>query len=111
MQVQITIQELEQAIKLGNHLKKLMVNEDFKALVLDHILVNEPVRLTKVLGDPSIRANQRAFDATVDELKALGLLDDNLRTIQQMGDAAEQKLNEYREAQAEGAFDDEEDEE
>lgn len=100
-EIEVTVESFRAAVERKNQLYKLLQDENFKGLVLEGYIKEESVRLTKTLGDASIRANDRAFNSTVDELKAIGLFDNHLRTIEQMGNHAEQQLAEYENMQLE----------
>lgn len=108
-QVTMTLEEAEGQVKLNKHLQNLLNNEDFKALFMEHIFKDDVIRMHKLLGDPSIRANPAVLEKVNRELEAVALLDNSLRVIQQEGVAAAQLIEEYKQAEAEGVFDTEED--
>jgi hypothetical protein len=88
-EIEVTVELLKKQVANKEALYRLLQNDDFKSLLLEGYIKDEAVRGTKLLGDPAMRANQRAFDSTVDELKAIGLFDNHLRTIEQLGQHAE----------------------
>lgn len=94
-EIEVTVEGLKAQMELRNKLHRLLENEDFKALILEGYIKDEAVRNTKILGDPSIRANQRAFDSTIDDLKGIGLFDNHLRAVELMGNMAEEQLMGY----------------
>jgi hypothetical protein len=99
-EIEAKISELESAVSLRDSLHKLLKNPDFKALILDGYITDEAVRSTKLLGDPSVRGNERVFNSVVDELKAIGLFDNHLIAIQNIGNQADADLKAYRAGEA-----------
>jgi len=100
-EIEVTVEALKNDVSIRDSLYRLLSNEDFKVLVIEGYLKNEAVRNTKILGDANIRANQRAFDSTIDELKAIGLLDNHFRTIEIVGNKAEEDLAAYEKMELE----------
>jgi hypothetical protein len=100
-EIEVTIEVLKGAVENRNRLHRLLENKDFQGLILEGYIKSESVRLTKTLGDSSIRANTRAFDSTIDELKAIGLLDNHLRALELLGNQAEDSLTGYENMQLE----------
>jgi Zn-dependent oligopeptidase len=98
-EIEVTVEGLKHQVSLREKLHRLLGNPDFKDLVLESYIQNEAVRITKMLGDPAMRANQRAFDSSIDELKAIGMFDNHLRSIEQLGNYAEDQLQAYEEMQ------------
>lgn len=94
-EIEVTVELLKKQIANKEALYRLLQNDDFKTLLLEGYIKDEAVRGTKLLGDASMRANQRAFDSTVDELKAIGLFDNHLRTVEMIGINAEEQLAAY----------------
>jgi len=101
IEIERTVEGLKHEIELKEKLHRLLQNPDFKDLILEGYIKDEAVRSTKLLGDPAMRANQRAFDSTIDELKAIGLFDSHLRTVEQKGMYAEEQLQAYEAMQLE----------
>ncbi|UYE90218.1 endonuclease [Alteromonas phage vB_AemP_PT15-A5] len=108
-QVTMTLEEAEGKVKLNTHLQNLLNNEDFKALFMEYIFKDDVIRMHKLLGDPSVRANPPLLEKINKELEAVALLDNSLRVIQQEGVGSAQLIEDYKQAEAEGVFDPEED--
>ena len=94
-EIEVTVEALKVQVANRDALYRLLVNPDFKSLLLEGYIKDEAIRGTKLLGDPAMRANQRAFDSTVDELKAIGLFDNHLRAIELIGRNASEQLAAY----------------
>ena len=94
-EIEVTLEGLRTQVTNKERLHRLLQNDDFKELILEGYIKNEAVRGTKLLGDPAMRANQRAFDSTVDQLKAIGLFDNHLRTVEQVGLMAQDQIKAY----------------
>lgn len=100
-EIEVTVELLKKQIANKEAMYRLLQNADFKSLILEGYIQDEAVRGTKLLGDSAMRANQRAYDSTVEELKAIGIFDNHLRTIELMGQNAEDQLSAYENMQLE----------
>lgn len=100
-EISVSKEQLRESIQLRDRLHRLLANDDFKALILEGYIREEPVRLTALLGDASVRRNEKVYEATIDEIKAIGLFDNHLRMIEAIGNQAQASLQEYEELEAE----------
>lgn len=110
-QVRMTLEEAQQSVDLNKSLQVLLDNEHFKKVFMEHIFKEDVLRMHKLLGDPAVRANPTLLEKVKQELEAVALLDNSLRTIQQEGRGAENLIADYQAAEAAGEFDDNDDDE
>lgn len=110
-EIDMSLEEAKQHVAIGEAISALFKDPNFQMVFVKDYLEDEPIRLSKLLGDSSIRANERAFASTVDELKAVGLLDNHLRERMALAREAAQTLAEYTRMQDAGELDEESDEE
>lgn len=97
-----TREELEQQVKdnaklivLGERVRRLSENRDFKALIHDEYLVQEAARLVQLSGDPRLNADQRADALAM--AQATGHFKRFLQVTVQIGDAAAKDNGDIRE--------------
>ena len=60
-----SIEHAKRAIELGNNVDRLVNNRDFKKLILDEYLREEPIRLVHLLSDPSMNSPESRQAITV----------------------------------------------
>lgn len=94
-EIEISVEQAQKAVNVKEAIHRLLDNSDFKLVIMEGYLEEEPVRLTKLLGDPSIRNSPKQLDAVTAELTAIGLFDNHLRSAERMGLNAEADLKEY----------------
>lgn len=106
-EIEATKEQLQQSVALRDSLHRLLQNPDFKALVTEGYIRDETLRTSKLLGDPSVRASEKTYNAVIDEIKAIALFDNHLRAVENIGNQAAQYLEEYEAAEASGELSDE----
>lgn len=77
-QVEHKIETLKARKAKAVKLTKLMNNREFKEIILDDYLAQEPVRLTTLL------ANSRTYENAVGELLAISRFSEYLRTLENL---------------------------
>lgn len=106
-EVQITLDQAKNKVKLVEALDRLERNKDFKLVIGEEFLKQEPLRLVGCLSDPSLQAPhmQAAFVA---DMRAGSALLAFFRLLRKNGDAAaqsiidsEEQLEQLRSAEAE----------
>ncbi|TXH15235.1 MAG: hypothetical protein E6R03_07545 [Hyphomicrobiaceae bacterium] len=109
--IQEMIDELKEAVDLGNSLQRLRENRHFKKVVLEGYFKEEPVRLVHARSDETLQnpAIQARIMAQID---AVGTFSQFLRTIEQQAEIAktqiqqgEQMLEEMADEDAPGTGD------
>lgn len=83
-QVQVHIDQVKEAIVLGEKLQKLEQVPEFQELIIDLFMKGEPARIAGIITDPSMldEENQREL---LGALKSVGYLGDFLRNIYKRG--------------------------
>ena len=94
-EIEVNKEQLQNQIEMRNGLHRLLENPDFKALVTEGYIRDEALRLTKLLGDPSVRASEKTYNAVIAELQAIALLDNHFRMVELIGNQADMDLAEY----------------
>lgn len=56
--LELSIEEAQKAVKLGEHLDRLMKNRDFKALIEQNYFKDEAVRLVHLKGSPKMASEE-----------------------------------------------------
>ncbi|MGQ0565585.1 MAG: hypothetical protein ACT4OK_11010 [Gemmobacter sp.] len=95
-ELEITIEQAKEAVETGKAAQRLYSNPDFKALIVDGYFLKEAARLALLHGDPGLRADIKG--AVLDEMKGPGALKRYLSLLVQRGRAAEDEINQAREA-------------
>jgi len=96
LEIEVTINDLEEAVTKKNNFIMLEQNEMFQKVILDGYMKDNAVRLVTLKGasQMSSKKSQRHLD---DQIKAVGLLGEHFRAILAMGTTAEKRLEEYTE--------------
>ena len=81
----------------GDRLKRLLKNEDFKAVILEGYIKDEAVRLTKMLGDANVIMNPEMKSAVIHDIGGIGSFDAFLRAFEQRVDQAISNIDAARE--------------
>jgi hypothetical protein len=87
-----SISQHREAIEAGQSLQRLMVNRDFKRIVLDGYLAQEAVRLVHLKSDPQHQAPE-VQTAIVSQIDAIGRLMRYLNGIRDQADIAKKDLS------------------
>lgn len=90
--VEITMVEARKMVERREKLNKLFSNREFRSLILEGYMKDEPARLAKLMGDST---NARLRDEIVLELTAIGKFDEFMRTIVALGNQAEETLQDH----------------
>jgi hypothetical protein len=100
IQIEVTIEELEKAIKKRDMLDMLENNEAFKTVITEGYLKDNAVRLVHLKGASSMqdKKQQKGID---DQIIAVGMLSEHFRSIRAMASIAEKRLEEYNQELAE----------
>lgn len=98
-QVELTKQQAEKIIDLGDKARELAHNPIFKELVLDGYFMNEAARLAHLSSDPILNDKQR--EDTIRDIQGIGSFKRYLRTITMMADNARVELENSIETLAE----------
>jgi hypothetical protein len=100
IQIEVTIEELEKAIKKRDMLDMLENNEAFKTVITEGYLKDNAVRLVHLKGASSMQdeKQQKGID---DQIIAVGMLSEHFRSIRAMANIAEKRLEEYNQELAE----------
>jgi hypothetical protein len=100
IQIEVTIEELEKAIKKRDMLDMLENNEAFKTVITEGYLKDNAVRLVHLKGASSMqdKKQQKGID---DQITAVGMLSEHFRSIRAMASIAEKRLEEYNQELAE----------
>lgn len=99
-EVELGIEEAKAMIARAEALKTLLKNKDFKEVISEGYLKEEPVRLVLLKADPAT-LNDEA-QANIDNgIIAIGHFNQYLRTVQAIGNMAARSLQEYEELHAE----------
>ena len=91
--VQVHIDMVKEAIALSEELDTLANMPQFKTIILDGFMKDEPARLASIITDPNLLedVDQREI---LGALKAVGYLGDYLRNIEKRGAQMKQALKE-----------------
>lgn len=93
--LQISKEQCEKAIELMKRIKTLQNNQDFKKVIEECYLKEEPVRLTMLLADPSITMNKDGETVTKDiinMLKGIGSFNNFIEGSIRFGEMAQKQL-------------------
>ena len=99
-QVEISIQQAKESIALGEALNRLSLNPDFKLVVLENYLREEPIRLTRLKASPQCKSEElqtaiiKSLDAIGELIQYLGVLERQAEMSAQALAADEQTLEE-----------------
>ena len=88
-------EESNKRIDISNALIRLTNNPDFKLVFLDEYCTNEPVRLVKLLGEPSFNFNDKKKEYREDlQERMIGIarFDEFMRNIHKTAERAEKTL-------------------
>lgn len=103
-EIEVTIEELESNIALGESLLKLKNNADFQDVVEKAYLTEEALRLVSARGNTQLNDAQR--DSIMNQIDSIANFQSFLNGIMQSARYAEDMLKEYRAAEAAGEFND-----
>lgn len=97
-QIEIERAEAERLVDLRDSLDRLQKNRDFKKVILDGYVKNEPTRLAQALADPTVFEFAEHIEK---QIHSIGWFCAYLRTIRQAAGQAENALAELRRYEAE----------
>lgn len=69
--INLTIEQAQHSVALGQALGRLQQNPDFKALIVDDFLREQPIRLGHLMCDPSMQSKEQQKNIVAD-IKAIG---------------------------------------
>ena len=104
-EVEVTVESCKAQVKLMEDLFKLEENPQFQSVILEDYLEKEVIRLNGLLGDASIRANEKVMANVRGQQEAIALFQNHLMTIKVKGQEAAGALADYEQALANGEFD------
>lgn len=110
-EIKLTLEEAEAKVKLGEALKRLTSNKDFKKVILEAYFEKEAVRLVHSLGDPAVAHNPSVKEEHTHSMHAIAQLRSflfNMRAAAEQAElAVEQNTRELELIRGEEAGDDE----
>lgn len=89
--------QAEEHISLAKSLDRLTKNRDFKKVVLECYLKDEPVRLAYLRSDPNFTSETEQADL-VRQIDSVAFFREFLRGIRHFGAMAQNAMNDYEEA-------------
>lgn len=98
-QLEAGLEQVKEAIQLGEAVLRLKKNRDFKKVFLDSYFSNEPQRLTLLLAAPNIKEEQRA--EIIKSLQSISECHAFLQTVLSEYDRANEVIGEYEDSLAE----------
>lgn len=90
-QIELSIKDLEEMVKLDDALRRLQSNRDFKRVINDGYLEKHAVRLVHLKSDPHMQSPERQA-SVIKEIDGIGALLDHFRTISRMGQQAREDI-------------------
>lgn len=93
-EVELSIEQAQEKIKLRDMAMKLASNREFKKLIIDGYFKDEAARLAGVSGDPNT-LNVR--DEIFDQMKSISYFRQFMQKYVREGDMAEQELQDHYE--------------
>jgi len=93
--VELTIEEAKKMVLMGDRVRRLESNKDFKKIVLEEYFSEEAARLAHLYTDPVMTDEQKTM--IHNDLVGLGAFKRFLRYKKMQGDQAKQELVEYQE--------------
>jgi hypothetical protein len=100
IQIEVTIEELEQAINKRNMLQMLEGNEAFKEVILEGYLEKNAIRLVHLKGASSMQTKEQQ-DGIDKQIMAVSMLGEHFRSVYAMANIAEKRLEQYTKELAE----------
>lgn len=88
-EIQLSLEQAQEAVKLGESLKRLTSNKDFKKIILEGYFEKEAVRLVHSLDDPNVSHNPSVKEAHTFSMHAISQLRSYLHNINKRAEAAE----------------------
>lgn len=98
-EIQIQMEEAQALVARATGLDKLQKNSEFKKLIHKAYLEEEPMRLTYLLADHNLSAEQKT--EVVKQLEAIAYFRSYLASIYQTAQMAQNAINACQEADAE----------
>lgn len=95
-EIEVTVQEAEAAVKLGEALQRLQSNRDFKKIVIEGYFEKEAIRLVHSLNDPNVMHNASIKEAHTMDMHAISCLRQYFHGIRQKAEAMEVTLADSR---------------
>lgn len=101
-EVETNMENLKKAIRRAELLKKLEQTPEWKELITEGYLRDEPARIVRLTGDIQMRmAGEVQMDWLKDMLTGIGAFDQYMNFIEQAGNAAQNQLEQNQETHAE----------
>jgi hypothetical protein len=98
-EIAVSLEDANKMVKIGEALRRLHENEDFKTIVLDQYFKEEPARCVIMLG--RLQHDTKACERIHNDLTAIGLFQSFLQTINQGYHEALRSISSLNEAQVE----------
>lgn len=97
--LQTTLDEAKKKVKLGEALARLEKNKDFKLVIEQEFLTQEPLRLVSLLSDPNLQGDQQQKNIVMD-LRAGSAMDAFFHLLRRNADQAAQSVIDTEEQMA-----------
>lgn len=95
--VTLEMEEARSMVESGKALERLMMNQDFKALIVKGFAHDEAIRLVNFRASDEVQDNDALLKRVDRGIDAIGYLQEYFRKIEIHADMAEAKINEYME--------------
>ena len=92
-QIELSIEQAREKIKLRDQARKLISNREYKSLITKGYLTDEAIRLTSLTGVDSQRDNRSEI---FDMLKAISHFQQYMQRVIREGDMVEQELEDLQ---------------
>lgn len=100
-ELNVSIQEVEHMIALGDAFDRLRNNADFKKLILDEYLQKHAIQMIKSKSSFNLLLNEHQQKYIDNEIAAIGAFDQFLRHTSVQANQARMDLTAYRETETE----------
>jgi len=90
-EMQISIQQAQEAVALGDALERLQNNPDFQKLIIVDYLKEQAARLGHLMSDPQMQEKSKRKEV-IRELEAIGYFLSYLRTVGQRSAMAKEAI-------------------
>lgn len=90
-QLEINVQNSKKQLELGEALKRLSQNRDFKRLILDDYFREEAIRLVSLRGDPEFQTPEKQAHILA-QIDAQSMFQKYLRTISWQAERAKDSI-------------------
>lgn len=88
-QIEISIEEAKKLVRMGDDLRKLTSNREFKRVILDGYFKEEAQRLVSISADHALREHQPQI---AESIRAISLFQQFLQMVDRTGNMARQQI-------------------